>query len=435
MHFLRWVSGLEKSATTGGYPSPKFQTARHRERHNRVLAYPKPSAAACLLFISAIVIRSMMCWHPFTTIERVGLVDIRNNSVVIYSFFSGAGLLDLGLKKAGFTIGLVNEIDSDAISAYKLIHGVTTHLPDCIFHNVDVTRFLDDCFWSSTVHPADHQSVGFVGGPPCPDFSVAGKNVGAAGDRGKLTKTYFSLIEKRKPDFFIFENVKGLYQTAKHRQFYEVEKERLRKAGYFLFDSIENALSFGAPQYRDRLILIGLKHSYYGENVCRQFGLSSHRLYSLQGVLEMPWPSKSPFSPNGKVPCPPGIRRELTVEHWFRKNDVVNHRNSHDYFKPHATDRFMTIAEGDTHGKSFKRLHRWRYSPTAAYGNNEVHLHPYLPRRLSVAEAMAIQSMPKESVLPKEITLSKKFKLIGNGVPVLLAKGIGLALKDVICGD
>ena len=38
----------------------------------------------------------------------------------------------------------------------------------------------------------------------------------------------------------------------------------------------------------------------------------------------------------------------------------------------------ITIPEGESRGKSFKRLHRWRYSPTAAYGNNEVHLHPYL---------------------------------------------------------
>ncbi len=45
----------------------------------------------------------------------------------------------------------------------------------------------------------------------------------------------------------------------------------------------------------------------------------------------------------------------------------------------------------------YKRLHRWRYSPTACYGNNEVHLHPYKPRRISVAEALAIQSLPQMS--------------------------------------
>ncbi|MBE9201384.1 DNA cytosine methyltransferase [Nodularia sp. LEGE 06071] len=57
--------------------------------------------------------------------------------------------------------------------------------------------------------------------------------------------------------------------------------------------------------------------------------------------------------------------------------------------------RFTAIDEGDVSNKSFKRPHRWRYSPTACYGNNEVHLHPYQVRRISVAEALAIQSLPK----------------------------------------
>ena len=74
--------------------------------------------------------------------------------------------------------------------------------------------------------------------------------------------------------------------------------------------------------------------------------------------------------------------------------------------------------------KSYKRLHRWRYSPTACYGNNEVHLHPYKVRRLSVAEALAIQSLPKKFALPNNMTLSHKFKTIGNGVPYLAAQGV-----------
>lgn len=82
--------------------------------------------------------------------------------------------------------------------------------------------------------------------------------------------------------------------------------------------------------------------------------------------------------------------------------------------------------------KSFKRLHRWRYSPTAAYGNNEVHLHPYKARRLSVAEALAIQSLPKEFEIPKSLSKSEMFKTIGNGVPFLLAEGLAKEIKKFI---
>ena len=95
-------------------------------------------------------------------------------------------------------------------------------------------------------------------------------------------------------------------------------------------------------------------------------------------------------------------------------------------------EKIVTIAEGDTSGKSFKRLHRWRYSPTAAYGNNEVHLHPYKERRISVAEAMAIQSLPKEFVVLPTLCLSKKFKMISNGVPYLMAVAIAKTLKDTL---
>ena len=94
------------------------------------------------------------------------------------------------------------------------------------------------------------------------------------------------------------------------------------------------------------------------------------------------------------------------------------------------------IEEGDDSGKSYKRLHRWRYSPTAAYGNNEVHLHPFHARRISVAEALAIQSLPKEFEMPSDVSLTSKFKMVGNGVPYLAASGIAKSIFEFIneCG-
>ena len=98
-----------------------------------------------------------------------------------------------------------------------------------------------------------------------------------------------------------------------------------------------------------------------------------------------------------------------------------------------------SIDEGDVSKKSYKRLHRWRYSPTAAYGNNEVHLHPYKVRRISASEALAIQSLPKEFDLPPEMSLSDMFKTIGNGVPYLLSKALADTIRDylevVVCKE
>ncbi len=90
------------------------------------------------------------------------------------------------------------------------------------------------------------------------------------------------------------------------------------------------------------------------------------------------------------------------------------------------------IKEGETNRPSFKRLHRFKYSPTACYGNNEIHLHPYRHRRLSVRETLRIQGVPDTYILPVELALSKKFKMIGNGVPVPLAKAVAIAVKGFL---
>jgi DNA (cytosine-5)-methyltransferase 1 len=92
--------------------------------------------------------------------------------------------------------------------------------------------------------------------------------------------------------------------------------------------------------------------------------------------------------------------------------------------------KFESIDEGDVSKKSYKRLHRYRYSPTAAYGNNEVHIHPTEPRRLNIAEVLAIQSLPQFFSLPEGMTLTQKFKTVGNGVPYLLSKGVSKSIMS-----
>ena len=156
-------------------------------------------------------------------------------------------------------------------------------------------------------------------------------------------------------------------------------------------------------------------------------------VYSQDKIFSYPWPTTEQFREDSIVPCPDNIPVELTVEEWFKKNDVLNHPNAKHHFKPRAgLKRFMSVEEGDDSKKSYKRLHRWRYSPTACYGNNEVHLHPYKARRISAAEALALQSMPANFVLPADMSLTNMFKTIGNGVPYLAAKAIAKTILDFL---
>lgn len=348
----------------------------------------------------------------------------------VFSFFSGVGFLDLGFQNAGFNIAFVNEIDERFLKAYQYARRHDSHIPQYGYSQSDVRNFLVDDFWNQTFpdyRQDTNTMVGFIGGPPCPDFSIAGKNEGATGERGQLTSVYVDLIIKRKPDFFVLENVRGLFSTKKHREFYDRLKRRLYNAGYSLFDTIENALEYGVPQFRNRLILIGLKRTRFGHRL--HYELGTQRIFTLDTINAINWPTTAAFVQNGTLEMPQGIIPELTVEHWFEQNDVQNHPNGNDVFNVKNLERFTTIPEGDSAGKSFKRLHRWRYSPTAAYGNNEVHLHPYLPRRISVAEALALQSLPPTFDLPTDLPLSAKYKMVGNGVPYLLALGIANELS------
>lgn len=373
-------------------------------------------------------------------VENVCYTVIINNyirskrlDIEIYSFFSGLGLLDLGFEKAGFDIVFVNEYNRNFLQAYQYARRDSKHTPAYGYSSKNVRDYIGDEVWEKrfpTYNNREKKLIGFIGGPPCPDFSIAGKNKGKNGNNGQLSSVYVNLIVKRQPDFFVFENVKGLYRTQKHREFYEKLKRKLYRQGYSLFDSIENALEYGVPQNRDRLILIGFRRKTFGARIKFKFG--KNKKYNLDDICRISWPTTSLFKENLNIKVPNNIIEDLTVEYWLKKNNVENHVNGKDFFSVKKKDKFFEIQEGDLKGKSFKRLHRWRFSPTAAYGNNEVHLHPYLPRRISVAEALAIQSVPKEFELKKEITLSDKFKMVGNGVPYLLSLGIAKDIYDWI---
>jgi len=380
--------------------------------------------------------------------------------IPILSFFTGLGLLDLGFRHAGFVPVWHNEFNADFVRGFQhAMASLGAVGPAASIQNsksvVDIgpNEILREAFGAA----GKPELLGMIGGPPCPDFSVGGRNRGHMGDHGKLSQVYVSRILEIRPSFFLFENVPGLLRTSKHRTFLCELLQQL--APHYRLDlRVVNALEYGVPQDRERLIIVGLQNTWlrrHGRRVnSRQLpkslveqargALVADRHLDLldhwmpwnrfrthpQAKTKYPWPETAPFG--GVLSRPEGLPEELMVGPLICDVDRLSTLpNGTDGFTPYS-HRFGTVAEGDVSKKCFKRLHRWRYSPAAAYGNNEVHLHPTEPRRLTVREAMQIQTVPETYALPADMTLSSKFKTIGNAVPVRLAEAMASSLKEVV---
>ena len=278
---------------------------------------------------------------------------------------------------------------------------------------------------------------GIIGGPPCQDFSVNGRNDGFSGDRGKQTVLFIKKILELQPTFFIMENVPGLIRFKSNKKEYLGNLLKDAEKSYYIDYKLLNALDFGVPQFRERILFVGVNIKALREKsvsinyLSNWFPWPENKKYQ-DALTKTNWPSTIKFGK--KLMKPRGIPIELCVENCLVPHDQMKEiANASEYFKLYGQiEDLKKIDEGETNRPSFKRLHRFRYSPTACYGNNEVHLHPYKNRRLSVREALRIQGVPDEYILPPELSLSKKFKMIGNGVPVPLAAAVASNLKKYL---
>ncbi|MCA5011776.1 MULTISPECIES: DNA cytosine methyltransferase [unclassified Enterococcus] len=356
----------------------------------------------------------------------------------IFSFFSGLGLLDLGFEENDYTILEVFEFYKPFLEAYKYAReDMNFKEPKYGYSQKDISELnKDKNFENKVLLEKEEGTLGFIGGPPCPDFSIAGKNRGSEGINGRLTTDYFELIKRNHPHFFLFENVKGIWSTKRHKEYIRKKISEMENEGYLISYGILNSIDYGAPQNRERFFIIGVDSEKSTElGIYNHFNMLEESLFTTDlDVAQYNWPELNIFAQESNLEPNTNILEEITVESWFRKNDVYDHYNSLDFFQPKSLEKFNTIDEGDVSRKSFKRLHRWRYAPTAAYGNNEVHLHPYLPRRISVAEALAIQSAPKEFKVKKELSMTDKFKCVGNAVPFLLSSHIAKTIREYLEG-
>jgi len=323
----------------------------------------------------------------------------------LLSLFCGAGGMDEGFRQGGFHTELAIDIDQECIRTFSLNH------PRSKAHQYDVrdlTVEVLDRLAERRVEP-----IGVIGGPPCQSFSVSNVYQLADDPRHRLPEVYaslFSALNRRSPiSFFVFENVPGLL-GKKHLARYEKFKDLSRKAGFRIYERVLDAKNYGVPQERPRVFVVGINEEHHPAAEW-EWPLPENRVKTVRetiGNLAEP-------AFNGK-----GLNRESFPEH-----------PNHWCLVPRS-QKFENgaLRQGEMFGRSFRTLSWDKPSWTVAYGHREVHVHPNGKRRLSIYEAMLLQTFPKSYVLTGN--LSAQVRLVSDAVPPRLAWHLACALRRTL---
>ena len=166
----------------------------------------------------------------------------------VMDLFAGVGGLSYGFSQLSeFNIIVANEIERDISIAYSLNH------PEVKMLNCDINCLTEDILKDAL----SEQNIDVVvGGPPCQSYSTLGKR--RMDDRANLFMQYKRILMILQPRAFVFENVVGILSMDKGRLFEQIKKE-FEEIGYILKYKVLNAVDFGVPQYRERVILVGFR--------------------------------------------------------------------------------------------------------------------------------------------------------------------------------
>lgn len=356
--------------------------------------------------------------------------------------FAGAGGLSLGFEQAGFDIAAAIEIDPVHCSTHEFNFPYSTTVCASV---ADLTG--EDIRKRAKLGNADIDVV--FGGAPCQGFSMIGKR--ALDDpRNQLVFHYVRIVRELNPKYCVFENVKGL-TLGKHVKFLGELIEALQVAGYDILSPFRvlNAATYGVPQNRHRLFLVGtrrgLSQPIYPEaenvDVSVQEAIgdlpdadSFDELIASDNVL-LDWETEAPYARKlrglDRDPTDFGYRRD------FDNNKLTSSlRTKHTEL---SRNRFVNTKQGKTEPVSrFCRLDMRGKCNTLRAGTDSARgahtsprpIHPIFPRVITVREAARLHSYPDWFRFHK--TKWHGFRQIGNSVPPLLGRAIGLEIIKVL---
>lgn len=323
----------------------------------------------------------------------------------VASFFSGIGGLDQGFVDAGFEVLYANENHPATADVFALNHRTT----------------LIDRRSIAEISVRDIPEVdGFIGGPPCQSWSVAGASRGEGDPRGRLIWDYSRLISEARPKFFVLENVPGLISRP-HRGSLVKLLGLLSGSGYDVSYGVLNAGQYGVPQSRDRVFIVGYRkdrNSFFTRpeevDVSRSIGeaLVGLEFEDAIGVGH----SARGFKETGPV----------TANHFLKTEHFSYIYMSRNRVRPADSFAFTVQASSD-----HAQLHP-KAPPMKQIGQDQFIFAPgyeHLYRRISVRESARIQTFPDEFELVYS-SIRDGYKMVGNAVPVKLAAAVAGKILD-----
>ena len=327
----------------------------------------------------------------------------------VVAFFSGAGGLDLGFEQAGYKIDWANEYDKDIWETYEKNHSNTV-LDRRSITNIEADE-VPDC-------------DGIIGGPPCQSWSEAGALRGIKDKRGQLFFDFMRILEAKQPKFFLAENVSGML-FPRHATALDNIKDMFKECGYELSFKLLNASDYGIPQDRKRVFFIG-----YRKDLNKIFKFPEGTTYKDKITL---------FDAihDLKDSALPALDKNYSNQD---NCQILNH----EYMIGGFSSMYM----------SRNRVRSWdEVSFTIQAGGRHAPIHPQAPkmefieqnkrifvkgqedlyRRLSVRECARIQTFPDDFKFYYN-KVAAGYKMIGNAVPVNLAKILAKQIKkDLEC--
>lgn len=196
--------------------------------------------------------------------------------------FAGVGGFRRGMELAGHECVGFCEFDKYAVASYTAMHLLTKEqreriesIPAPLKKNGEPNyrkrqqeilkeEYRNGEWYANDIKRVDAASVPradiWCFGAPCQDFSIAGDRKGLKGDRSALVREVFRIIreteEKHRPEYIIYENVKGMLSSNNGWDFacIQIEMEQL---GYDVEYELLNTKNFGIPHNRERVFIVG----------------------------------------------------------------------------------------------------------------------------------------------------------------------------------